>query len=100
MTIAIVSFLVGMVLGQRFGVLILVPATAVGLALAIGYALANGDRLLLVVQIGAATVASLEVGYLLGIGLRHLLVAGRASRSPGRSIPGSISPRRAAPTSV
>lgn len=73
MTVPIISFMVAMALGQRFTVLILVPATTMGLAVAIGYTLAIGDNLLSVALTAAATLASIDVGYLLGVGLRHLL---------------------------
>jgi hypothetical protein len=80
MTLVAISLLVGMVLGQRFKVLVLVPISAVALIIAVGVGTAQGNSLPLIAIISAAAISSLQIGYLVGISLRHLMVIARASR--------------------
>jgi hypothetical protein len=96
MTLTMVSLLVGMVLGQRFKVLVLMPTIAMALVLAIGAGVARADAVWWIVLMAAATATSLQIGYLIGIGIRHILVATRASRSPATSLTGSASTGRPA----
>jgi hypothetical protein len=76
---ALVSSLVGMVLGQRFKVLVLLPAMAISLLLAIGTGLAHGERVGPIMLLAVAALASLQIGYLAGVGVRHSLAATRMS---------------------
>jgi hypothetical protein len=78
--VVILSVLTGMVLGQRFEVLILVPATLLAflLVLGFGFALAEAASILLLASLAA--IVSLQVGYLFGVGIRHLLLIARANR--------------------
>ena len=71
MTLATISLLVGMVLGQRFKVMVLLPTIAIALVLAIGAGLARVDTVCWIVVMAAATATSLQIGYLVGIGIRH-----------------------------
>ena len=89
MTLAIISLLAGMVLGQRFKVLILVPATALALAFTVGVGIAQAEAVWSIVQMAAVTAAALQIGYLAGIGIRHGLVAARASRVRATSLAAS-----------
>ena len=96
MTLAMISLLVGMVLGQRFKVLVLMPTIAIALILVIGVGVARADTVWWIILSAIAVATSLQIGYLLGIGVRHALVAARASRSPAASVTGSRSARRPA----
>jgi hypothetical protein len=89
MTLAMVSLLVGIVLGQRFKVLVLMPTIAIALVLAIGAGVAHADPVWWIVLLGTAAATSLQVGYLIGAGIHYVLVAARASRSPATSLTGS-----------
>jgi hypothetical protein len=84
----VISLLFGMALGQRFKVLVLVPAIALTLVLTIGTGIGHADALGAIVAMAVATIASLQVGYLSGTGIRHLVVAARASRLRGTAFPG------------
>jgi hypothetical protein len=83
MTLAMVSLLVGIVLGQRFNVLVLVPTIAIALVLAI--AVAGADVSWWLVLRAAAAATSLQIGYFIGIGIRNVVPAARESRSPAIS---------------
>jgi hypothetical protein len=76
----VISLLAGMVLGQRFKVLVLAPAIAFAVLAAIGAGVARPDAIWAIVLAAVATTASLQIGYLAGIGIRHLRIAARASR--------------------
>jgi hypothetical protein len=78
--LAMISFLVGVVLGLRFKVFILVPA--IGLALAI--VAVNG-----VVGSMVVVAAFIQLGYLSGIILRAVTCGTRAADHGGASMPPS-----------
>ena len=86
MTTSIICLLAGLVLGQRLKVLVLVPATALIAALAIIGGLVGGStfRSVLLVAVGAAV--SLQVGYLLGLGINQVLIGVRAIRTNANSV--------------
>ena len=92
----VISLLVGMALAQRFRVLVLFPAILLTLFLAIGAAMMRPEpdwRLGLTALI---TVVGLQVGYLAGIGIRHLTVLACASRRPTGPLTSSTPPHRPA----
>jgi hypothetical protein len=100
-TPAIIGLLVGTFLAQRFKVLVLAPVILLfAVILAFGAGIARADAGWTVGLTAAVTIVGLQIGYLLGIGIRHLIVAARASRlraaSLGGSLPGptNILPRR------
>jgi hypothetical protein len=84
----VISLLVGMALGQRFNVLVLVPALALTLVLTIGTGIGHADALGAIVAMVVATITSLQVGYLAGAfgtsWLRHGPAACAAPPSRGR----------------
>jgi hypothetical protein len=91
MTLMQICLLLGAVLGQRFKVLVLIPGMAVVLPLVAAVGIVRADpygKIAIAVMVSAL---SLQLGYLAGIALRHLLVLLRASqisassRSPGSS---------------
>jgi hypothetical protein len=94
MTFAVISLLVGMELGQRFKVMVLMPTIAIALVLAIGAGIARADTIWWIVLVAATLVTSLQIGYLIGIGIPHILVVARANRSPAASLTGSAPARR------
>lgn len=70
----IVSALAGAVLAMRYKVLILVPATGIGFALVLAVAMGQHDSLAKVALALVAITTCLQVGYLVGIGLRMCLI--------------------------
>jgi hypothetical protein len=96
MTFALISLLVGMVLGQRFKVLVLLPTIAVAVLVTTGTGLVHADSGWSIVMMAAATAASLQVGYLAGVTIRHMLAVARASKLPATSLRGSSPARRPA----
>jgi hypothetical protein len=92
MTFLIVCLLAGLLLGQRFKVLVLIPAAAVVIALSFAGAEVRWPIALMAV---AATV-SLQMGYLLGLVVHYMLTGVHANSSPASSLAGSTPRRRSA----
>jgi hypothetical protein len=86
MTSLIISSLAGLVLGQRFKVLILLPAICTAVVAATGAGVARGDSRWSIVLLAISVAVALQIGYLVGTGIRSLLAAGRATRH----YPGSV----------
>jgi hypothetical protein len=80
LAVAIVMLLVGMALGQRFTVLILAPAIPLVLATAIGLGVARSQAPWAIALAAVVAVACLQIGYLLGLGVRQLILTARMSR--------------------
>jgi hypothetical protein len=95
MLLAIFTFLVGAVLGQRFTVFVLVPAILVTLGVAIGLGIALAQTPGTIVLATVAAVVCLQIGYLAGLGIRQLIQA-RASRLRSASFAESSQARRTA----
>jgi membrane protein DedA with SNARE-associated domain len=91
MMLAVVSFLVGAVLGQRFKVLVLIPATAIMLVLAAATGVTQAQTAWSIVLMAAAAATSMQIGYLIGIAIHALAVlwSGKSSSltSPTASTP-------------
>jgi hypothetical protein len=79
LTFALISLLLGMVLGQRFKVLALVPIIAVWLLVATGVGIVRYGELGPTLLLAALAVASVQIGYLTGVVIRYSLVGTRAS---------------------
>jgi hypothetical protein len=79
MMAAVISVLVGMALGQRFKVWVLPPILVLTIFLATVAAL-MGVGVWVAAAAGLTMVVGFQFGYLLGIGLRHLMAVGRANR--------------------
>src|SRR5271168_4411552 len=90
----LICLLVGAVLGQRFKVLVLVPAMA--LTFTAAAVLANAGTILQI--LGAALVATtgVQIGYLAGVGTRYLTAAARTNLMPRASLTDRSSPQHAA----
>jgi hypothetical protein len=71
MIFAILCGLAGIALGQRFRVLVLLPAG--GAVLTTAYAVAGAGPFVTMVLLAAAGIASLQIGYLIGIVIRPSL---------------------------
>jgi hypothetical protein len=76
----IICVLVGMVLGQRFKVLVLLPAIGVALIVAIGVGVASADSGWSIVLMAVSVTIMLQIGYVVGIGIRSFTVAARTAR--------------------
>ena len=75
------SFLFGAVLGQRFKVLVLMPAMAIVLMFAVGAGVTQAQTVWWIVLMAAAATTCLQFGYFFGIGIRHFLVAAQSRES-------------------
>jgi len=96
MLLALFMFLIGMAFGQRFTVLVLVPAIFLAVVIAIGLGIARSQTPGTITLVTVAAVACLQIGYLVGLGVRELTAAGRANRQRAGSIADSSSARRTA----
>ena len=94
MTILLLALLVGAVLGQRFKVLVLLPAMALALGLTAADGLAQAEPFWQVLVTAVVAFTGLQLGYLAGTGIRHLMVAAHPGRIHGNSLP--VPARRAA----
>jgi hypothetical protein len=92
MTLTILSLLAGLILGQRFKVLVLVPAIPLALLLAVGTGITRADGFWWTALMAVAGCTALQIGYLLGLAIRPLPVIGRAGRT---SLSGSAPARGA-----
>ena len=81
---AILSFLLGAMLGHRFKVLILVPTIAVGAAVAIAIGISRADDVWLIGLTVLLDTVCLQVGYLCGAIGFSLVVTARATRIRNR----------------
>ncbi len=77
---AILSFLLGAVLGHRFKILILVPTIAVGAVVAITVGIARADDVWLIGLSVILISVCLQIGYLCGAVIFSLVAAARATR--------------------
>jgi hypothetical protein len=74
-SLSVCCALMGVVLGLRFKVLVLVPATAISLALIMGIALIAGAGLLWAVIFAIIGTVSLQFGYLSGLTIGAVIAA-------------------------
>jgi len=87
MTLVLVGLLAGMALGQRFKVLVLAPAFVLVSMVAIGYGVAHGYAAWQSLPMAGVAIASLQIGYLAGIGIRSLIAARAARTRAHRAVP-------------
>ena len=69
------SFLFGTLLGQRFKVVVLVPAMAPVLILSVTAGITQPNAAWEISKIATSMAVSLQCGYLAGIAIRHFLAA-------------------------
>ena len=96
MMLAIICLLFGMVLGQRFNVLVLVPAIALVATLSVVVGVARTDAIWSIAQTAVAAMASVQLGYAMGIWIRFVLGDISPNRSHATPVGGSSPTRRPA----
>jgi len=96
MVFAVLMFLVGTVLGRRFTVLVLAPVLLFAAAIAVGIGIARSQTAGTIALATIAAVTCLQIGYLLGLGVRRRIKPGRASRERSGSFADSSPARRPA----
>jgi len=74
-TISMISFLFGAALGQRFNVVVLIPAMAIVLVLAVGAGATHAQANWWIVVMAATASVCLQCGYFAGICFRHFVAA-------------------------
>lgn len=72
---SMISFLFGAVLGQRFNVVVLVPAVAVVLFLSVGAAVTHPQVVWGIAKMAASAAICLQCGYFFGIIIQHFLLS-------------------------
>jgi hypothetical protein len=86
MDVLIVWLLIGLVLGQRFKILVLVPTIVLVVALTLTIGIARADAFWPIVLKTVIAITSLQLGYFLGNCLRGWVLQARASRSRASSV--------------
>lgn len=81
--LAIIGVVVGVVLGLRYKILILVPAVLFAMILAIVVGVGRADSFWSIVLATVALVIALQVGYLAGIAIHAAIAAMRPPRKDG-----------------
>lgn len=79
-TLAIISLLIGAVLGAGFRVLVLAPAVGIAVIAILGFGLARQTAPLQTGEALLVGVTGLQLGYLGGVGIRSLLLWSRIIR--------------------
>ena len=80
-TIPMISFLAGVALGQRFKVMVLMPAVAIVLVLAVGGGVTHAQTFWSIFLTAVLAAVCLQIGYLTGIFVHHVQVAALSRRS-------------------
>jgi hypothetical protein len=88
MIVLILCLLLGMVLGQRFKVLVLFPTALAVIALTIVAEIVRTHAFWMPLLTAVVAATSLQIGYMLGLGIRHVSAGVRASRPPASSLAG------------
>jgi len=94
MTPLLLCFLFGILLGQRFKVLVLLPAIALAVMAAVGYD--HASTLGQVLGTALVVTTSLQIGYLVGAFVRFGAGTARIGRTYTDTNAASASPRRIA----
>lgn len=94
--LALLCLLVGMVLGQRFKVLILAPSMIITLGIIIGTGIVRAEPPWTLGLSAAAAITALQIGYLVGLGIRQLMAGARASRLKSALFANSLPAQRSA----
>jgi hypothetical protein len=96
MTLILVYLLLGAALGQRFKVLVLIPCMGLVLPFVAAAGVVRAEPFEQIIFAAIAAASSLQVGYLAGIGLRHLMITSRVAQLNAAHSP-KASARRALP---
>lgn len=81
MTLALFSLLGGVVLAQRFKILVMVPATALTLVIAAGLGTARDDAAWWTALMAVAAATGLQMGYMFGLVIHRLPVLSQTSHT-------------------
>jgi hypothetical protein len=93
---ALISLMIGIVLARRSKVLVLAPAFMITIVLAIGTVLAHTEATWSIAATTLVVIVGLQVGYLLGSGLRQVMALVRYSRLRSASMTNALRPHRPA----
>lgn len=85
LVLSTVSFLVGAALAQRFKIMVLIPAVATVLTLAVGIGVTNAYTFWSIVVTAATAATSMQIGYLIGMSIHGLLAAASSRSAPSTS---------------
>lgn len=83
LAISMICLLLGAVLGQRFTVLVLVPAMAIVMVVSVWAGWTHPHSAWWIVKMAGAAAICLQCGYFAGITSRHFVDAMRSRRSSG-----------------
>ena len=86
-TISMISFLAGVALGQRFKVMVLMPAVAIVLVLAVGGGVTHAQTFWSIFLTAVLAAVCLQIGYLSGIFVHHAHMAALSRRSSSLNSP-------------
>ncbi len=87
LTITLISLMLGMTLGQRFRVLVLLPAILLILIIALAAASVHlTPSFWILTELVACAIVGLQIGYLFAVSSRHLIAMAR-TREPTERIP-------------
>jgi hypothetical protein len=92
----LIGLLVGMLIAQRFTVLILIPLIMLSIIVIGSIGVARGAAVWTILVNTGLTVIALQIGYLLGTAAHHLTVLARASRIHAGTVPNALHRRREA----
>jgi hypothetical protein len=82
--LATTAILIGALLGQRFRVLILVPAIVIASAAILAFGMAHNNNLWSILLVTALTITALQLGYLGGTVIRFAITGAHiGGDSPG-----------------
>jgi hypothetical protein len=93
---AVIGLLMGFLLGGRFRVMVLAPVILLTIILALLAALVHLQHALVIAETSGIAIIAVQMGYLCGIGFRHLVISGRASRLRSPSVSNLQTRRRPA----
>ena len=85
LVLSTVSFLVGAALAQRFKIMVLIPAVATMLTVAVGIGVTNAYTLWSIVVTAAIAATSMQIGYLIGISIHDFQAALSPRSAPSTS---------------
>ena len=93
LTPAIISFLVGLALAQRFKVLVLIPAILLTLVFAVVAGLSGAAAGWASALTAVIVITGLQIGYLIGIAIRQVMLLARAHRLRAGSLTRPLPPQ-------
>ena len=85
LVLSTVSFLVGALLAQRLKIMVLIPAVATVLTLAVGIGVTNAHTAWSIVLTAVTAATSMQIGYLIGISVHGVLAAASSRSAPATS---------------